>query len=349
MIGERYQTHPIIHLFCDTQDFISSEHQNFLQDFYITLASCNAQSADTKKYSEMVLEVNNTKAILTKLLNSNYLSQPTLIKAVLQFTRLCISIGDCSDKLISQAVTFLEQSQSQDQSNRLLLIQCLRCWGNLFSKLRDCQNAMSKLHEAEEQCLSLKNEGPLYGKILSKLGDVHLQRNGLDEAEVIYKKALICCQGSKADLGDIFYKLGDIYIEQRKWDEAEASYQQASKLFDAASSMGQDNVYAGLGTVYKKKNQLDKAEAAFQKALELHKTANELHAQGCDYADLGDVYLRLDKLERAEITLKKALELHIMTNSIISKAVDYELLEDVSLKQNRLNDAEASFQKTLHL
>jgi hypothetical protein len=124
----------------------------------------------------MVLEVNNTKATLSRLLNSNYLAQSKLINAVLSFTDFCIRIGDLSDKLINQAVTFLKQSQSQDQSNKLLLIKCLISWGDLYYHSRDYQNAMFKLHEAEEQCLSLNHQGPVYGKILLKLGDVHMDK-----------------------------------------------------------------------------------------------------------------------------------------------------------------------------
>ena len=195
LIGERYQTHPIICLFCDTQGFLSSEYKNSLQDFYVTLASYDVQRVDTKKYSEMVLEVDNTKATLFKLLNSNYLAQPKLINAILPFTCFCMDIGDLSDKLLSQAVTLLKQSQSQDESNKLLLTQCLTRWGNLFYMSRNSQSALSKLHEAEEQCLSLNYQGPLYGDILRKLGDVHAEKNDPDKAEVIYKKVLICCQG----------------------------------------------------------------------------------------------------------------------------------------------------------
>ena len=342
--GERYQTHPIIRLFCDTHGSLLPEYKTSLQDFYITLASYNTHRAETKDYSEMVLEVNNTKAILSNLLNSAYSAQSKLIDAVLKFTHFCISIGDHSDMLISQAVTFLKR----DQSNKLLLIKCLTSWGKLYYHLNDFQNAMSKLQEAEEQCLSLNNQGPLYGHILVNIGDVHVKRNALNEAEVNFKKALKCFQDAKNGLENVLLKLGDICIRQKKWDEAEALYQQAFVTYKATDSVvGQGNVHAGLGHIYKYQNKLEEAEASFQKALELHKAGNELQNQGLDLAGLGDVYLRLDKLERAEVSYKEALELHMATNSIKSQAMNYENLGDVYIKQDRLNDAEAFLQKAL--
>ncbi|KAI0291647.1 P-loop containing nucleoside triphosphate hydrolase protein, partial [Multifurca ochricompacta] len=70
MSGERYQTHPIIRHFCNKQGFMSPRHEASLKEFYITLASSYHQQAHN--YDEMVLEVNNTKAMLFGLLESNY-------------------------------------------------------------------------------------------------------------------------------------------------------------------------------------------------------------------------------------------------------------------------------------
>lgn len=181
----------------------------------------------------MVLEVNNTKAILSGLLNSSYLAQSKFIDAVLQFTQFCISIGDHSEKLICQAVTFLKQNQSQDQSSKTMLIQCLTSWGKLYYCSNDFQNAMSKLEEAEAQCLNLNNQGHLYTKILIALGDIHVKKNVLNEAEVIFKKALMLYQndnnlldkkGLEDKVGAVLSKLAEIYIRQGKLDKAETLY-----------------------------------------------------------------------------------------------------------------------------
>lgn len=351
LTGERYQTHPIIRLFCDTHGFLSSEYKTSLQDFYITLGSYDSFGANPKDYSEMVLEVNNTKAILSslinKLSNSSYAAQSKLIDAVLQFNRFCISIGDHSEKLISQAVAFLKQNPDR----KTLLIQCLTSWGKLYYRLNDFQNAMSKLQEAEEQCLSLNSKGPLYMKIiLATLGDIYVKMDDLDQAEVMFQKALMCHQDDKGQdkqgLGVVLFKLGNIYMRQSKLDEAETLYQQAFESYEASSSnTDYGRGYTGLGHIYLRQNRLDKAEAAFQKALELDKTSNSLHNQGVDHSGLGDIYFKLNQFERAEISYKKALELQIITNAVKSQGKAYEKLGDVYLEQEKLNDAKAFLQK----
>ena len=56
----------------------------------------------SEAYGEMVLEVNNTKATLLRLLNSKYEDESTLVYASVEFTRFCSNIGDHSDKVMSQ-------------------------------------------------------------------------------------------------------------------------------------------------------------------------------------------------------------------------------------------------------
>ncbi|KAI0292683.1 P-loop containing nucleoside triphosphate hydrolase protein [Multifurca ochricompacta] len=66
---------------------ISSKYKGSLQNFYVNLASSSPSEAQPMRHAEMVLEVNNTKAMLFDLLN----------------------MGDHSDKLISQTVETLQQ------------------------------------------------------------------------------------------------------------------------------------------------------------------------------------------------------------------------------------------------
>ncbi|KAF8268819.1 P-loop containing nucleoside triphosphate hydrolase protein [Lactarius quietus] len=78
---ERYQPHPIIRHFCLNQDMLLSKHKAAIEDSYIALAYSNYDQVSSKAYREMVLEVNNTKATLLRLLNSNYKDESTLINA----------------------------------------------------------------------------------------------------------------------------------------------------------------------------------------------------------------------------------------------------------------------------
>ena len=79
-------------------------------------------------YGEMVLEVNNTRATILSLLNSNYKDESTLVNASIEFSLFCVSIGDHSDKVISQAVEFVQKNSG----TRLLLIKSLHQLGRVY-------------------------------------------------------------------------------------------------------------------------------------------------------------------------------------------------------------------------
>jgi hypothetical protein len=100
VIGERYQTHPII-CHSNHQNLIIKEHKNSLINFYIEPASYNLYYTQPKDHAKMVLEVNNTKAMLFYLLESNYKDDTKLVNTIIEFTKFHCTIGDHSDKLIS--------------------------------------------------------------------------------------------------------------------------------------------------------------------------------------------------------------------------------------------------------
>ena len=75
---ERYQPHPIVHHFCVNEGMILPVHKDILEGFYMTLASSNYYEASSEGYEEMVMEANNTKATLLRLLESNYEDQSSV-------------------------------------------------------------------------------------------------------------------------------------------------------------------------------------------------------------------------------------------------------------------------------
>ena len=97
----QYQTHPIIRDFCKNHTSLSQKHKNALIDFYINLASTKYTTANADSYNKMILEVNNTKAMLSNLLKSDFEDYNKLVQAILNFTQFQCSIGDFSDRLIS--------------------------------------------------------------------------------------------------------------------------------------------------------------------------------------------------------------------------------------------------------
>ncbi|KAI0294129.1 hypothetical protein B0F90DRAFT_1670590 [Multifurca ochricompacta] len=264
VIGEKYQTHPITRHFCNHQNFISENHIKSLQEFYINLASSESYRAQAQKHAEMALEVNNTKAMLFHLLKSNYMDHSRLVDSIITFTLFHVSIGDHSDRLISQTVEYLQKRQGTTS----LLIKCLQRWGKLCFYASDTAQAKHKMQEAEMLCSSSSDkDGALHAAVLTDLSELYLWHGALDEAEASYQKAL---------------KLHQI----------------------ANDAWGQGNDHKGLGDIYLEKRKPAEAEASYKKALEFHKIANSALRQGNDYKGLGETYLQLEKPDELNPHLK---------------------------------------------
>ncbi|KAI0246915.1 hypothetical protein BJV78DRAFT_1157567 [Lactifluus subvellereus] len=318
VIGERYQTHPIIRCFCNHHDLISKRHRDSLINFYIGLASFDPSYAQPNEHAEMVVEVNNTKAILFHLLESNYEDDAELVNAILMFEDFHSSIGDHSDELISDYIS-----------------------------------ARNKAQEAEKLCLSsLENNSTLHAKIFCDLGELHLLLNELEDAEALYQKALAIYKIANDNWGQGkgCYGLGQIYARLGKLNEAESSFSKALEFHTNGNEVAwQGDDYDELGEIYLRLGKLDKAKTSFYNALDLHKIANDNLGQGNDYNGLGHAFLELHKPCEAEISFHKALKFHKLANNILGQGNDYCGLGNVYLSLGKLHEAESSFYKALDL
>ncbi|KAF8268834.1 hypothetical protein EI94DRAFT_1699938 [Lactarius quietus] len=345
----RYQPHPIIHQFCLNQDMLLLQHKATIEGFYIALASSIFEKVSSTAYREMVLEVNNTKAILLSLLNSNYKDESTLINASITFTNFHISIGDHSDKVISQAVDFIQKNSC----SRPLLIRSFEQWGTLYYYANNWEKAKEKLKEAEKLCLSSQNvSSNLYGTILKALGDLYERQVLLNDAEACYQKALGLYKNDNSilDQGNLYSRLGNLYRRLWKLDEASSQFQsaiQCHKDVNATLSLGGD--YEGLGRTYLMQGKVIEAESALQEALKFYKAVNSLLGQGNGCQLLGKIYLRLNKHEDATSACQRALEFHKKTNSTLGQGNDLSLFGKIDFSQGKLNEAESSFKKALEL
>ncbi|KAI0295624.1 hypothetical protein B0F90DRAFT_1141961 [Multifurca ochricompacta] len=348
MIGDRYQPHPIIRQFCNNQGFTLSTHKTALEEFYVSLGLIDVLRAAPETYAEMVLEVNNTKAMLSGLLKSNLVDQSRLIHAISMFTELCMNIGDFSSTLLNQSVQLLAKGDAP-----ALLIECLRVWGRLCYRADDMESAKQKFLEAERCCLSSTVDvGYLHGSILTSLGLVYLSKFLLNEAEATYQKALDLHKANQNIFGqgESHYGLGQTYAGLGKLNEAKASYQRALEFHKAAGdNVGQGNDYHKLGETYQRQNMFFDAEASFQKALDFQKMANHVMNQGNAYSGLGHTYRKLNKLNEAEASYQKALELHTAANSLFNQGIDHQGLGETYLLMNKVNEAEVSFHKALEI
>ncbi|KAF8268824.1 hypothetical protein EI94DRAFT_1726621, partial [Lactarius quietus] len=346
---KRYQPHPIVHHFCLNQDMLLLQHKATIEGFYLALASSDYDEVSSNAYEEMVLEVNNTKAILLSLLNSNYKDESTLINTSITFTRFHISIGDHSDKVISQAVEFIQKNSC----SRPLLIRSLWQWGNLHYHALNLEMAKEKLQEAEKLCLSSQNvSSNSYGTILKALGDLYEGQGIFNDAEACYQKALGLFKNDNSILaqGSLYSRLGNLYRRLWKLDEASSQFQnaiQCHKDVNATHSLGED--YEGLSWTYLLQGKVIEAESAIQEALKFHEAVNSLIGQGNDYQLLGKIYLRLNKHEDATSACQKALEFHKKTNTTLRQGNDHFLFGRIYFSQGKLSEAESSFEKALEL
>jgi tetratricopeptide (TPR) repeat protein len=350
---ERYQPHPIVHHFCVNEGRVLPLHKNILEGFYMTLASSDHDIVSSEAYEEMILEANNTKATLLRLLKTNYEDQSSLVMACITFTRFSVNIGDFSESVISHTVEFL-QKNSGDMD---LLIESFETWGKVFHFANNLERAQEMLQKAEKLCLlSSSSNSHLHGYILQNLGDIYHEQNAFDDAEACYQKALKLHQDASQDgmnifnQGNSYTRLGYLYIRQGKINEASSFYQsaiQCHEAVDATLELGGD--YKGLGEIYMKQNRLIEAESALQKALQFHKIVHASLEQGQDYAQLGSVYIELDKLEDAIAACEKALEMYKSVNHTLGQGDVHQRFGEIYLAQGKINEAESSSKKALEI
>jgi tetratricopeptide (TPR) repeat protein len=346
---ERYQPHPIVRHFCVNEGMVLPLHKKILDGFFITLASSNYYTASPEAYEEMIIEVNNTKATLLRLLESNYEDQSTLVKACIAFTIFSIGIGDFSERVISQAVEFVQKNSG----DTIHLIESFEAWGQLFRLANNLERAQEMLQKAEQLSLSSSSSSSyLHGHILGSLGDIYYQQDAFDDAEACYQKALKFHQ----DRNDILNQgiscsyLGNLYLRQGKINAAFSYYQnaiQCHEAVDATFELGSD--YNGLGQIYMEQSRLIEAESALQKALQFHKIANLSFEQGNDYLLLARLYISLCKLEDALAASEKALELYKLVNSALGQGDVHKNFGDIYIAQGKINEAESSYKKALEV
>lgn len=347
MVGERYQTHPIIRKFCNNHALISEERVYSLRDFYLKLASTRPFEAQASTHAEMVLEVNNTQTMLFGLINLDAEDHTKQVHAISSFTLFCSSIGDHSDKLISQTVTVLRQKNASPS----LIIRCLETWGRLHCHSSNLTSAKYKLQEAERLCKSgQENKSTLHASIFYWLGEVNLLQYTLDEAITSFQKALRFHKHANDIIGqgDDYSGLGKTYIRLNKFQEAEAAYSKALTFHELGNNtLGQGDDHRSLGQIYFKLNRLQEAKASYNKALQFHKLGNSALGQGNDYHGLGDIHVKLNNLNEAQHSYHQALEFHKLANVILNQGNDYHGLGNTYLRLNQLNDAKASFNRAL--
>ncbi len=336
VIGERYQTHPIIRNFCINHTLLSQRYKNALIDFYINLASTEFYKANANSYNEMILEVNNTKAMLSNLLKSDFEDYNKLVKAIVEFIEFQCNIGDFSDRLISQAIEHLQQINASTS----LIIDCLYIWGHVYYFSDNFEKGKVKLQKAEMLCKTSKgNKSFKHANILHFLGEIYILQDAYTEAKISFENALKLYKLANNVFGqaNAYDGLGTLYMNLNDLNKAKASFQEALELNKLANdTLGQGNNYNGLGTIYLELNESDKAEASFQKALELFKLSNNFLSQGNVLRGLGRVQMMRSQLQTAKILFENALAMHKQAQDATGQKNDQYYLDEVLYKMSQL-------------
>lgn len=346
---ERYQSHSIIRHFCFSQSLLLPKHEELLNDHYLALAIMNRYQAGSHEYAQMVLEANNTRATLFRLLKSNYPDQSMLVNAVTTFVKFCMNIGDYSDQLLDEAVKFVQQNNLPMS----LHIGCLQCWGRLHYRTHALEKAKVKLQEAKMLCItSLDQDKILHAKILRDLGDIYLDQDATSDAEAVFQEALGLYRDANDTLGqgNCYSKLGGIYIKLKKLSEAGAAYSDALKFHKALDdNVGQASDYRGLGDMQLQLKSFEDAQVSYQMALEFDKAANSVRGQAKDFKALGNTHLRNKELDKAETSFEKALELYKDINSSSGQGNILYDLAKIYLKRTQLKEARTAIEMALDM
>jgi tetratricopeptide (TPR) repeat protein len=330
VIGERYQTHPIIRNFCNNYNLISQENKSALRDFYINIASTKYDEASAHNYAELILEVNNTKAMLSDLLKSDLQSYKKLVSAICEFMRFQRASGDLSEKLIDQTVKFLQQKNA----STLLIIHCLTEWGKLHFYVRNFEIAIVKLKEAEMLCITRKKDMSVYyATVLHWLAAVYKNQNAFNDAEVLLQKALEINKLNKNVSGqaESYRNLGQTYRQLNKLNEAEASFKKAIELYKGFhNSIGQGDSHKGLGDIYLQLNKLNEAKTSFEQAIEFAKLSNSSLLQGNALQGLGRVEMLGSQTQEAKLLFESALNMHKQAQDLRGQKWDQHYLNKLS-------------------
>src|SRR6266404_2284641 len=270
---ERYQLHPIVRHFYKTKGALSLKHKAIVENFYITWASLDYDNL-SEAYTKMVLEVNNIQAVLLSLLESSYKTHFKLISASINLTWFQIHIGNHSDKVINQAVQFIQRNHG----DIALHIRSLTTWGVVFAETRNIENAMEKLKGAEQMCISSKNiDSDICGEVYRQLGRVYLLQDKLNDAMAYFQRALQVYGSNFFGCADVYDRLGGIYTRLGQLDEAFKSFQNALECIEQIhDNRFKGNVFQGLEEIYIRQNRLDNAEVALQNALVSYLTVHSL-------------------------------------------------------------------------
>ena len=259
------------------------------------------------------------------------------------------------DPLATEAVAEYERDGDMAGLQRLLIERKKKPKADLLNLNRKLAAVAYLRGDIDEAMATVKeilalDPDDLHGR--NQLGQIHLLRGNLKEAERAYKRVLRVAKRHK-DKGwqaAAYGNLGLIHQTRGKLDEALRMFNKALEMDEQSGDHdGMAADYGNLGNVYLIRGELDKAERKLNKALELYKQIENREGMANQYGNLGLIYRMRGELDKAERMHRKSLEINKKLGRMEGVASAYGNLGLIYQTRGELDEAERMHRKSLKI
>ena len=160
----------------------------------------------------------------------------------------------------------------------------------------------------------------------SRLGVIHARRGVLDQAQVMFQKAIELAEqlGDFRELARGYGNLGVVFRVNGDLDEAERMSKKSLEIHEEWGWLeGAARNYDNLAMIYFVRGDLDQAESLNQKALELNERLGSLEGIATCYGNLGSVFRVRGDWDKAKEAYLKSLEMSERLNAPEMIAANY--------------------------
>jgi tetratricopeptide (TPR) repeat protein len=172
--------------------------------------------------------------------------------------------------------------------------------------------ALNQFDEVQSYLTNVVETNPSFIETMVLLGDIHLQKNELDQAQEVYKKALAKAKTNRLK-AMANYALGVLHTKKEKWPMSQKYLVTANQQMP-----NQTDTLFMLGKVYYAQNQYTQAQKFIERSL--NQDADNLEAKGMlasIYFEKGKQQEAIDLIEKVLEQAPKNIELRIMYGRIL--------------------------------
>jgi tetratricopeptide (TPR) repeat protein len=186
--------------------------------------------------------------------------------------------------------------------------------------------------------------------IFNSLGFIYTTRGKLDQAEQMYRKALVINEkiGRQKGMAILYGNLGNIYSIRGEMDQAEQIYCDALAIYEKLNDQeGISTMYGNLGIIYSTRGDMDQAEQMYRKALAIDEKLGLQEGMANQYGNLGIIFDERGDQAQAEQMYNKSLAVNEKLGRLEGMAIQYINLGVLYIRHGDLDQAEKMYQKAL--